>query len=197
MSSSHISHDSSNITRQILFEINPLFFPPPTIPIPINDINPPVEFNYDFKTEHEAVIRYRKEQESTDANDDMVSRQTTIDIISKLSYLPISGSSKPKVQKENPIQERPLPSQQQTIAKSSIPTAAASAPSLNSQLNYIQPSVPPSNGPQKQQPAIQLSSSIPSSSSSSIPIPGASTMYAAGLLPTWTPPQLTLDDFLK
>uniref|UniRef100_A0A914QGK9 Uncharacterized protein n=1 Tax=Panagrolaimus davidi TaxID=227884 RepID=A0A914QGK9_9BILA len=195
MSSSHISHDSSNITRQIPFEINPLFFPPPTIPIPINDINPPVEFNYDFKTEHEAVIRYKKEQESIDANDDMVSRQTTIDIISKLSYLPISGSSKPKVQKENPIQERPLPSQQQTILNSSIPTAA-SASSLNSQLNYIQPSLPPSNNVQQQQPAIQLSSSIPASSSSVL-IPGASTTYAAGLLPTWTPPQLTLDDFLK
>jgi hypothetical protein len=195
MSSSHISHDSSNITRQIPFEINPLFFPPPTIPIPINDINPPVEFNYDFKTEHEAVIRYKKEQERIDANDDLGSRQTTIDIISKLSYLPISGSSKPKVQKENPIQERPLPSQQQTIAKSSIPTTA-SAPSLNSQQNYIQASVPSSNNLQQQQPAIQLSSSIPASSSS-IPIPGASTTYAAGLLPTWTPPQLTLDEFLK
>uniref|UniRef100_A0A914XVC5 Uncharacterized protein n=1 Tax=Panagrolaimus superbus TaxID=310955 RepID=A0A914XVC5_9BILA len=204
MSSSHISHDSSDVTRHLPFEINPAFFPPPTIPIPINDIFSPVEFNYNFKTEHEAVIRYKEEQEKLEPSDDMASRQTTMDIISKLSYLPVSGSSKPKIiQKEQPIQETFLPSSH----------IQASAPSSN--ISQQQPSsfpsasAPPSNNPpqqyyissnsqlqqQQQKQSIEVSSTVPVSSS--LPIPGSSSTYAAGLLPTWTPPQLTLDDFFK
>uniref|UniRef100_A0AC34FSR0 Uncharacterized protein n=1 Tax=Panagrolaimus sp. ES5 TaxID=591445 RepID=A0AC34FSR0_9BILA len=140
-----------------------------------------------------------------------------MDIISKLSYLPISGSSKSKVQKEQQqsIQEKSLSTNQHIQEPYSIQSyLQASAPSLNISQQQQQPSsvssassAPSSNNQpqqqhffssnfQQQQQSIQVASTVPPASSSSIPVPGSST-YAGGLLPTWTPPQLTLDDFLK
>lgn len=37
-----------DVTRYLPFEINPTFYPPPTISIPTNDIIQPVEFNVSF-----------------------------------------------------------------------------------------------------------------------------------------------------
>jgi hypothetical protein len=173
--SSHTHHESplSDVARSIPFEINPAFLID-TVSIPTDAITPPVEFNYDFKREYEAVTRYKEEQENIEGNDDKNSSLNAVDIISKLSYLPIS--SKPKVQKQQQeIQGEPSSSQNQNVEK---------PPELPL---YLQK-------PNAEKPS--CSTNIPETSVALTSIPG-NTSYAAGLLPTWTPPQLTLDDFFK
>ncbi|KAE9550674.1 hypothetical protein FO519_006117 [Halicephalobus sp. NKZ332] len=86
----------SDEIRQIPFEINPAFFPPPAIELPDFEVPPPSDFKYDFKYEHEAIAMYKKEQTKKEAETGNSSQPgpSAIDIISKVSYLSIATSNK-------------------------------------------------------------------------------------------------------
>uniref|UniRef100_A0A7E4VAR1 UMA domain-containing protein n=1 Tax=Panagrellus redivivus TaxID=6233 RepID=A0A7E4VAR1_PANRE len=106
----------SDVTRNMPFEINPAFFPPPTISIPSEDIKPPSDFRYDFTRENEAIAEYSKEQNGSGGD-----VAGTIDILSKMAYLSLS-KSKPNKSQPNNNQSPSPPSTPQAIAAGMLPT---------------------------------------------------------------------------
>uniref|UniRef100_A0AC34RAK9 Uncharacterized protein n=2 Tax=Panagrolaimus sp. JU765 TaxID=591449 RepID=A0AC34RAK9_9BILA len=136
MSSLNAKHEFDALVKRLPFDINPAFYPPPTLSLLDIKISPPSDYKYDFKNELEAIEMYKEDQINNpelELNDStqQTHRPTVIDIISKVSYLSIANSNN-----TSQSQAGTVPSG--TIANSEASSASTTPPVAN-QLKYPDP----------------------------------------------------------